>query len=105
MRMERPRSAGGFYVVGNDVTYNYIFLDRLALSPGQCFTEPDLRQAEQYLAPLRWLGISCSVTALDREGDSKYADILVRVKETPITRILSPIYQTIDLRVQMLLGK
>ncbi len=84
---------GWIYIVGNDVTYQDVFLDRLGLFGGQRFTQQDLRKAERRLLPLRWLGILCSVTALEQQGDSEYVDVLVRVKEAPITRVLSPLYR------------
>ena len=76
-RSEQPkapaRKLGCIYIVGNDITYQSAFLDRLGLYCGSPFTEADLRAAERRLRLLRLLGISCSVSAMDREGDSEYS--------------------------------
>ncbi|HKI31612.1 MAG TPA: hypothetical protein VKA46_07070 [Gemmataceae bacterium] len=87
MRGGPPRKVGTIYIVGNDVTYDGAFLDRLGLHPGQPLTESDLRAAEWRLIPLWLLGIGCSVTTVDRDGDEEYADILVTAKESLITQV------------------
>jgi hypothetical protein len=92
---KRPEPAGkvGFlYIVGNDITYQSAFLDLLGLYAGSPFTKADLRSAERRLTLLWLLGIRCSVTTMERAGDSEYVDILVRAKESPFTQIAGRAY-------------
>jgi len=105
MRRWPPPKVGYIYIVGNDVTYQNAFLDRLGLYCGASVTQADLRAAERRLIPLRLLGITCSVTTMKREDDDEYADILVNASESAFTQVAGRAYNVISTRVGILLGK
>jgi hypothetical protein len=99
---DRPTRVGYIYIIGNDTTSHSAFTDRLGLYAGQELTQANLRAAERRLMPLILLGVQCSVTALDRDGDEEYKDVMVRAKESPVTRVAGPIYNAASKRLGIL---
>jgi hypothetical protein len=83
---------GQIFIIGNDVTYQSAFMDRLGLFAGDSLTEVNLRAAEWRLLPLCLLGITCSVTTIERDSDEEYADILVSAKESLFTQVAGRSY-------------
>jgi hypothetical protein len=85
---KEPVRVGQIFIIGNKVTPQSVYLDRLELYAGQVLTETDLRAARWRLLWLSVLGIGSSVCVLDDPADSKYKDVCVQVNETPITYLL-----------------
>jgi hypothetical protein len=105
LKLEPPGRVGYIFIVGNEVTRQDIYLDRLNLSPGEKLTSAALRKSERGLAPLWLLGVRCTVTTLGRERDSEYQDVVVRVKESPIAWVLGTVHYAIKHQVDLLLGQ
>lgn len=86
--IERPPArVGQVFIVGNDRTRDNVILRQVPLFPGQILTFPDLDLAK---AQLMRLGIFTSgqqdgpapeVNVLDREGDSEFKDVEIKVNE------------------------
>ncbi len=104
LKLEPPCRVGSIYIVGNDVTRHDIYLDLLTLTAGADLTSAELKRSQRRLAPLWLVGVRCTVTAREREGGSEYQDIVVTVRESPVTWVLGPVYQAIKDRVDLLLG-
>lgn len=72
---------------GTEWTPDRFIIDRIALYPGTVFTKADLRAAE---ADLARFGLDASVTSA--ESESEFKDIVVDVKETPLSNVIVSIY-------------
>ncbi len=82
-----PARVGEVKIIGNDVTQEHVIRRQLeGIEPGQILQFPALRVAERNLARLNIFEATPekhpTVEVLDREGDSEYKDVLVRVDET-----------------------
>lgn len=92
---QRPARVGQIFIIGNERTRDNVILRQVPLFPGQILTFPDLDIAK---AKLMRLGIFAGgpgqggpggqgspppeVNVLDREGDSEFKDIEIKVNET-----------------------
>jgi hypothetical protein len=100
----RP-AVGVIFVVGNRATRDYLYVERLGLAQGSVLKPGDIRKAQRRLVLLCLLGVTCSVQPLDRECGTQYTDILVRVREGPVARLLGPVHHAIRSGLEMLRGK
>jgi outer membrane protein assembly factor BamA len=69
---------GRVFIIGNEKTSDDLILKAIQLSPGQIFTDADLRKAEQNLKRLN-LFEAATTAVVEAHGDLK--DVLVTVKE------------------------
>ncbi len=89
-RPTRLGLVGSVYIIGNEATPQDVILDQVDLSPGQPFTDADLRRFEKNLARLSWLFV---VDGKDRpivwvkysDQVCDFKDIVVQIKERPFT--------------------
>jgi hypothetical protein len=100
---ETPVRCGQIFLAGNDVTPQENILGSFPIYPGQILSLADLDAADRHLRRRLWfLGIGYKITVLEnpKAPNSEFKDILVEVRETPVTYLFVALPEAVLARLR-----